>query len=465
VPVSERQSAPDLGALEQRYEVEGELRGDPNSRRLIGRRRDSGTEVTITVATVEHSAGNNALAHYASDAQTLMRVSHPRLARVLEGRWTGADAFAVVTERIHGTTLHELLSSGTRLPNPRIAALLHEVNDVLAWARSQGVVHRGVTAETLMFERESQAARMTLGLTPIPLEGLPDAAADARTIGTLAWAMLAGRAYTPETPDSLRDLRRDLAQRVIDETTAMVNHSAHDGPPDVERFLSVIAMGDVLREGELEIARMQADMVEERRVERVRLEAEARAHADRAEALEARLRKERAEFERHIKREEARIASDQQQVAVERSQFEQERSQFTRRVIELERLRSEAARRGVETPPLPTAVPEFVEPDDAILHGGNRFGWIIPVATIGLLVLLIFIGALMARHRPVAPRSVNIGTSTVIPTETQPNAGVIPRGGFLIQSGGNVGSREARRTSSDSASVRRRDTTVVPPRP
>jgi hypothetical protein len=440
--MSELQSAPDLGALDARYEVLGELRGSASTRRFIATRREDGGEVLISVVQSAHGDDNNALAHFASDVQILTRANHPRVARALEGLWLGADRFAVVNERIHGTTLLELLSAEGPLPNPRIATLLHEIYEVLEWSRGIGVVHRGVTPDSLYIAHETNQLCVLLGLTQIPLEGIPDERADARAIGALAWTMLTGHPYASGTAVSLGELRRDLAKRVVDETTAMVNWPNTGDAPDVERFLSVVATGDALREGEIEIARMQADLIEERRIERIRLEAEARAHADRAAAMEERLRKERAKFEEQVRQEEARIASDQQQVAVERAQLEQERLEFSRRLAAFRRLRAAAEQAGVA--PVAVTAPLLNGPDDDILRGGSRYGWIIPVASVALLVLLIFVGALMARHSPTAPGSVTIGRSTLVPTTPRAAAGIVPKGGFLMQSGGNVSPRPAR---------------------
>jgi hypothetical protein len=317
-----------------------------------------------------------------------------------------------------------MLSAGERLPNPRIASVLHEVNEVLEWARDHGIVHRGVTPDTVWFERETHALRISLALTSIPLQGLPDQRSDAQTIGRLAWAMLTGHPVSDPSTESLRDLRRDLAQRVVDETTAMIEGRTDGANRDVERFLSIIAMADALRQGEIEVAHLQAEMIEERRVERIRLEAEARASAERAEAIEARLRKERADFARQIASEEARIASEAQQVAVERAQLEQERLEHDRRVAAL--AEHEAGPKSTDVIP----VISYVE--DEFLRGERRYSWIIPVATIAMLVMMIFVGALMAR-RGTVPRTITIGKSTIVPTLRDSASGVLPRGGFLNQ--------------------------------
>lgn len=448
--MSELQSAPDLHALDERYEILGELRGSVSARRYIARRRADRADVMVTVVTAAGGGENNALAHFASDTQTLTGLNHPRIPRLLEGRWVGAEAFAVVSERVRGATMHEVLSAGERFPNPRIATVLHEVNEVLKWARTHGIVHRGVTPDSLYFEQDTDSLHVALELTPIPLEGLPDERSDGQTIGALAWAMLTGRRYADGTPESLSELRPDLAKRVVDETTSLVTSAGIGDVPDVEQFLSVIAMGDVLRQGEIEVARLQAEIIEERRIERVRLEAEARAHADRAAAMEEQLRRERAEFARQVAEQTARLRSDGQQVDVERVQLEQERLEFTRRVAELERKRADLERLGDNPPPVPTLDPDRL--DDELLRGGNPRGWMIPVATVAMLLMLIFVGALMARHGTTAPRAITIGGSTVVPTAGSPeNPGFVPRGGFLTQSAGGELRRMARVDSSASA--------------
>jgi hypothetical protein len=102
--------APDLHLLGDRYEVVGELRGSATTRYFFGRRRADAREVLIAIVAGEAVGENNALGHLASDAQLLEANPHPTIARVIEGRWLGRDTYAVVTERLVGETLHELLS-------------------------------------------------------------------------------------------------------------------------------------------------------------------------------------------------------------------------------------------------------------------------------------------------------------------------------------------------------------------
>src|SRR5262245_11630956 len=126
--------APDLRGLENDYNIRGELRGSAGARYFIGSRKQDGAEVAITILRAPKDGGNNALSHFASDVQVLSDHRHPAIPRVVEGRWVGSDAFAVVTERVVGTTLGELLERGEQFSHPRAAMLLQEVSAVLDWA-------------------------------------------------------------------------------------------------------------------------------------------------------------------------------------------------------------------------------------------------------------------------------------------------------------------------------------------
>src|SRR5690242_7091343 len=111
--------ASDLRGLESDYEIRGELRGTAAARYYIGRRKQDGAEdVVITVFRAPKGGGNNALSHFASDVQILMSNRHPAIPRVIDGRWLGNDAYAVVTERVTGTSLDELLDRGEQFSNP-----------------------------------------------------------------------------------------------------------------------------------------------------------------------------------------------------------------------------------------------------------------------------------------------------------------------------------------------------------
>jgi serine/threonine-protein kinase len=154
--MAEKQPAPSVRALEDTYTIVGELRGSEGVRKYIAKRRDDGAEVIVSVYSAPGGGANNELSHFAADVQLLSRLSHPGLARVFEARWLGPGALAVVNARVPGKTLAESLKSGEAFSNPRAAVVLQEIWGVLDWARTSGVVHRGVTPDNVYFLPQSQ---------------------------------------------------------------------------------------------------------------------------------------------------------------------------------------------------------------------------------------------------------------------------------------------------------------------
>ena len=354
--MSEQSAMPALEGLESDYEIRGELRGTELARYYIGRAKaDPAAEVAIMVVPASRNAENNALSHFAADAQIISRAGHPAIPRVLGSRWLGNDAVAVVSERILGETLDERLERGERFTNPRIAMLLQEVSAVLDWAREAGVVHRGVTPETIFFERGSNRARIALAPTPIPITGVPDACGDARTLGMLAWALLTGTSYAAGETRSLGDVCPNLATRVIEATDRMIRCKDHADAPDVGTFLGIVAAGDVLKQAEVELSAQKEEYDEQhaaaiKACELQREETEQHA-AEQASILAG----EREEFQRMMAEERAALEAERVQMesvmnerkerlAAVRAELDQQRAELERRVTELEQYRAEVER-------------------------------------------------------------------------------------------------------------------------
>src|SRR4051812_12551967 len=146
------QALPDLDQLTDAYDIVGELAGRDDARTYLARRRDDGRDVLIALVSPPRGDAGNALNHLAADANLLGGRPHRSLLPVLDGRWVG-DAFALVLQRTSAPTLAELLHRrDEEFGYARIAAILGEANGVLEWARSQKVVHRAITPETLYVE-------------------------------------------------------------------------------------------------------------------------------------------------------------------------------------------------------------------------------------------------------------------------------------------------------------------------
>src|SRR5262249_36883665 len=139
-------------------------------------------------------------------------LSHPNVPRILEARWIGDDAFALVTSRVQGTTLAELLK-GDRMSNPKIADILADVDGVLTWARGEHIAHRGGTPRDVWIERGTGKVFVVMTPTDAARTNRPEEHDDARTIGGLSLAMLTAKPFADDEDASLAVMRPDLPQR------------------------------------------------------------------------------------------------------------------------------------------------------------------------------------------------------------------------------------------------------------
>ncbi len=248
-----------IGSLAERFRLIGEVRGPIGVRRYVAMRNDDHDEVVIDVykASGEH---RNELAHLASDVQLRNTTQHPRVQPVLEGVWIDANTYACVSERIKGDTLQERLDRGDRPGTAEVATILNDVKAVLDWARSSGIVHRGVSPDSITIEHDTNRMFVLLGLTPIPFAGLPGEIADARTLGALAWSLFTGRRFVDDdTRPPLSELCPNLAVRVVDAVERVLRAKPGDRAPDANAFIGIIAVGDVLKQAEVEFAALDEE--------------------------------------------------------------------------------------------------------------------------------------------------------------------------------------------------------------
>jgi hypothetical protein len=342
--MSQTTQSPDLSPLAADYEIVGELDAPNGPRSYIGRRkagpgkrREDQAGVLISIVTPPEGDEANALTLLAADTQVLSRLTHRRLVPVLEGRWIGDDVYAVITQRVADPSLAQRLAAGETFTNPRIAAILREVNGLLEWARTQKIVHRNVTPDRVFLEPKTDRVRVSLGIAPIRRIRHSDVDDDSRTIARLAVAMLTGNADQRAEDGSLAEQRPDLPTRLVEATAALLDEKTPATPADVAAYLALIGMADPLAEGETERDRIRAEILEEQRLEREKLAAErasfeqemATKHAEfeREMALEhEKLAGERAELERAAtaEREELRraLASERAQLAAKRDELE-----------------------------------------------------------------------------------------------------------------------------------------------
>jgi hypothetical protein len=327
--MSETNQSPDLTTLENDYEIVGEVRGPGGVRAYTATRKDAGVKrrddqsgVLISIVTTPEGDEGNALSHLAADTKLLAGMSHRRLIPVIEGRWVGTDAFAVITQRTTDSSLEQTLATGETFSTPRAAAILREVNGLLEWAREHKVVHRNVTADRIFLEPKTDRVRVTFGVAPIiRLKHVDPETEDARTIVRLVIAMLTG-SEDPSTFNgkTLTELRPDLPDQLQEATTALLDDAKTHTAADVTTYLALVGMAGPLAAGETEAERIRDETLGEQIAEREKL-AEERA------TFEQDMVREKANFERVMA--EGREAFDKL-MADERAKFAKEKDELQR---------------------------------------------------------------------------------------------------------------------------------------
>ena len=351
MPDPTRTSEPDLTNLTGDFDIVGELGGRQRSQYLIamrktpaGKRREDSDRVLVEVVRPPEGDESHALDHLASDTKLLSNLRHRRLVSIIEGRWLGPDAFAVIREYVDDPSVADLLARGDSFTNTRIAAILREVHGVLQWAREQSVVHRHVTPDRLFLEPTSDRVRVSFGAGPLQRVRTIDATTeDVVTVVRLAVAMLTSGISEEEADGrSFAELRPDLPDRLFEETERLLAEPATDA--ELTLYLALIGMADPVAEGETERERIRTELLEEQRVERQRLAAE-RADLDRLIAEERqKLAQEGAELRAAFAVEQARL---EREFAAERRLLEAERLEM-QRIIGAERTELRAKRNAME---------------------------------------------------------------------------------------------------------------------
>jgi uncharacterized protein YecT (DUF1311 family) len=239
--MDESEFAPDLSKLDNRYQILSELRRARNGRIFLARHTELNRDVTIDVVHVPRG-DDDALRFLASDAELLSNRRNAHVIPAIEGRWLGDDAFAMVRPRVRGSTLTQLISALGTVPTQRMSGILEQVHNALQWARANGIVNRSVAPDDIVLQQGSGRVLVAFGRDPEATE-LPNACDDVRTVGQLAWAMLAGGPPSAAPTKPLAERRPDLPPQLIHATEALITCDRDGEPPDVNAFL--VSLGGI----------------------------------------------------------------------------------------------------------------------------------------------------------------------------------------------------------------------------
>ncbi len=152
-------------------------------------------------------------ASFVLEAQTLARLSHPHIVRVLDFALQDGTPFLVMEYASQGT-LRQRHPKGTRLPMETVVHYVQQVAAALQYAHDQRLVHRDVKPENLLLDERSNIllsdfglgmfARHTLSqsveemvgtafyMPPEQIQGKPRPASDQYSLGIVVYEWLTG---------------------------------------------------------------------------------------------------------------------------------------------------------------------------------------------------------------------------------------------------------------------------------
>jgi uncharacterized protein YecT (DUF1311 family)/serine/threonine protein kinase len=223
--------------LEKDYQILTELHRTETSRTYLARHLELNRDVTVTVVDTPDAATARRVA---ADAERLSSIRHPNVVPVIEGRALSDGTFAVVHARVRGSTLDQTLSAVGSMPLSRVAATLQQIDDALEWARANGIAHRGISADAVMFQQGSGRALVALDTFAMDTGAASEVCDDARTIGALAWEMLAGR-HNDDPSVPVASVRPDLSPNIAERVEALRRCSTSEPPPDIAGLIAAIS--------------------------------------------------------------------------------------------------------------------------------------------------------------------------------------------------------------------------------
>ena len=169
------------------------------------------SQAAIKVLTVP--LASDATARFLTEAQTLVRLAHPGIIRLLDYGVQEQMPFLVM-EYAPGGTLRERYSHGERLPLATVVEYVKQVAGALQYAHNQHLIHRDVKPDNLLLGRHGEILLSDFGIAvlahssrsrrteeivgtvsyiaPEQLQGYPRPASDQYALGVIAYEWLSG---------------------------------------------------------------------------------------------------------------------------------------------------------------------------------------------------------------------------------------------------------------------------------
>ena len=163
-------------AVAGRYSIEREIGRGGMGRVYLARDVALERPVAMKVLPPDQASNPGMRERFLKEARTAARLSHPNIVPIFAVEEIGEFVFFVMAY-IEGQTLRQCVAARGALPTGTGARILRDVAWALAYAHSQGVVHRDVKPENILLESSSDRALVSdFGIAQVrSAEGASDA--------------------------------------------------------------------------------------------------------------------------------------------------------------------------------------------------------------------------------------------------------------------------------------------------
>src|SRR4051812_23676768 len=190
-----------------RYEI-GELLGRGGMAEVhIGRDGRLGRSVAVKMLRPDLARDPSFQARFRREAHSAASLNHPSVVAVYD---TGEDQYAgnpvpyIVMEYVEGSTLRELMSSGSRLVPERALEIVDGVLNALSYSHQHGIIHRDIKPGNVMLSRAGDVKVMDFGIARAVADQSATMTATSAVIGTAQY--LSPEQARGEKVDSRSDL-------------------------------------------------------------------------------------------------------------------------------------------------------------------------------------------------------------------------------------------------------------------
>ncbi|HWH23863.1 MAG TPA: serine/threonine-protein kinase [Candidatus Limnocylindria bacterium] len=188
-------------SVADRFELQEQL--GASSTAMVWRARDRKHRLTVCLKLLHPQLLDDpkARGRIRAEAEAAGTLEHPAIVSPLETIIDDESA-AIVFPFVEGETLADRLGRDGVLPAATAARLCRDVADALAYAHSQGVVHRDVKPANILLDADERAHLLDFGIaTTQTLAGL-ELTQPGTTVGTLAYMAPEQLAAAPAAPAS-----------------------------------------------------------------------------------------------------------------------------------------------------------------------------------------------------------------------------------------------------------------------